>query len=76
MRTTININGQILNQAKRKAADQKTTLGAVIEDALRKVFGDNDKKSSPVHLITAGGPGLKHGIDLDNSRSLLEIMEE
>ena len=32
MRTTININEQILAIAKQKAADRKTTLGAIIED--------------------------------------------
>ena len=40
MRTTININEQILAIAKQKAADRKTTLGAIIEDALRKAFSE------------------------------------
>jgi len=28
------------------------------------------------HLISAEGSGLRHGVDLDNSSSLIEIMEE
>ena len=30
----------------------------------------------PITLITASGPGVKPGIDLDNSRSLLDIMDD
>jgi hypothetical protein len=75
MRTTININEQILAIAKQKAADKKTTLGAIIEDALRKTFSEKKKKSY-VHLISAGESGVRHGVDLDNSSSLIEIMEE
>ena len=71
MRTTININEQILAIAKQKAADRKTTLGAIIEDALRKAFSEKKKKSY-VHLISAGGSGLRHGGDLVRNDSELQ----
>ncbi len=59
MRTTIDIDEQLLVYAKLQAAQQGCTLKQVIEDALREFFS-----------------GLKPGIDLDNSRSLSDIMDD
>jgi hypothetical protein len=76
MRTTINIDEHIMALAKRKAVAQKKSLGEVVEDALRIAFVNRSKKSTHIRLITAKGAGLKPGVDLDDSRSLLEIMEK
>ena len=75
MRTTINIDDYILTLAKREAAIQKKSLGKVVEDALRTLFASRAEKSSQISLVTAGGAGVKPGVDLDDSRSLLEIMD-
>ncbi|MCK5540559.1 MAG: DUF2191 domain-containing protein [Deltaproteobacteria bacterium] len=76
MRTTINIDEHILTLAKREALSQKKSLGKVVEDALRTIFASRTKKSSRICLVTAGGAGVKAGIDLDDSHSLLEIMDK
>ena len=76
MRTTINIDEYILTLAKREAAIQKKSLGKVVEDALRTLFASRTEKSSQISLVTAGGAGVKPGVDLDDSRSLLEIMDK
>jgi len=36
MRTTLDINDRLLTKARRKAIEQKTTLTAIIEEALRR----------------------------------------
>ena len=76
MRTTINLDEIILSLAKREAANQKKPLGKVVEDALRIVFASSTKKSSQISLVTACGAGVRSGVDLDDSHSLLEIMDK
>ncbi len=76
MRTTINIDEYILTLAKREAAIQKKSLGKVVEDALRTIFASRTEKSSQTCLVTAGGAGVKPGVDLDDNHSLLEIMDK
>lgn len=76
MRTTINIDEYILTLAKREAVSQKKSLGKVVEDALRSIFASRPEKSSQICLVTTGGAGVKPGVDLDDSSSLLEIMDK
>jgi hypothetical protein len=77
MRTTINIDDQLLVQAKVQAAALGVTLAQLIEDALREslIRRENVEHRERVRLITMQGTGTRPGIDLDNSHSLLEIME-
>jgi hypothetical protein len=77
MRTTIRIDEALLREAKEKAARTGKSLTALIEDALRESLARQPDAAArePVRLITAGGNGLRPGIDLDDSASLLDIME-
>ena len=78
MRTTIRIDDNLLTLAKKAALDNKSTLTAIIEDALReKLFRKESKSySNKVRIITFKGNGLLPRVDLDDSASLLELMEE
>ena len=78
MRTTIRIDENLLTLAKKTALENKSTLTALIEDALReKLFRKEIKSDSKkVRIITFNGKGLLPGVDLDDSSSLLELMEE
>jgi Ribbon-helix-helix protein, copG family len=77
MRATIRLDDQLLAEAKERAARQGITLGAVIEQALRETFdrGQEHSPRQPVKLPTWGHGGLRPGIDLDDSASLLDLME-
>jgi metal-responsive CopG/Arc/MetJ family transcriptional regulator len=77
MRTTINVDDQLLMQAKAQAAASGVTLAQLIEDALREslIRRENLENRERVRMITMKGTGTRPGIDLDNSQSLLEIME-
>lgn len=77
MRTTINVDDQLLIQAKARAAASGVTLGQVIEDALREslICRENVEHRGRVRMITMRGTGTRPGVDLDDSQSLLEIME-
>lgn len=78
MRTTINVDDNLLMQAKREAVLQKKSLGKLVEDALRSFFAERQRKESSavISLVTCAGAGLKPGVNLDDGRSLLEIMDE
>ncbi len=78
MRTTIRIDDNLLNLAKKAALDSKSTLTAIIEDALKeKLFRKKTKLDlKEVKIVTFKGKGLLPGVDLDDSSSLLELMEK
>ena len=78
MRTTIRLDKQLLTEVKQLALQRGQTLTAVIEDALREMLARQRKMAErpPVYLTTVEGEGLLPGVDLDNSASLLDLMEQ
>ncbi len=77
MRTTIRIDEELLREAKQLAARRETSLTAIIEDALRESLAHQRQTAprEPVRLITVAGNGLRPGVDLDDSASLLDVMD-
>jgi len=79
MRTSIEIDDDILYEAKKLALESKTSFGTIVEDALRvMIIKKNNQENTKKHvlLVTSGGSGLNHGIDLDNNKLLLDIMDD
>jgi hypothetical protein len=78
MRTTIRLDDDLLTEARLLAARSGKTLTAVIEDALRERLSRQKEigERKPVRLTTVSGQGLQPGIDLDDTASLLAMMEE
>ncbi|HZA24870.1 MAG TPA: DUF6364 family protein [Dehalococcoidia bacterium] len=77
MRTTIRLDEQLLKEVKQFAAESGRSLTSVIEDALREMLSRQEQSAdrSPVQLTTVSGNGLLPGVDLDDSASLLDLME-
>jgi hypothetical protein len=77
MRTTIRLDEALLARAKAHAARTGRTLTAVIEDALRAALaqGRPPRGAERIALPTFGSGGTLPGVDLDDSASLLEVME-
>lgn len=76
MRTTLNLDPQLLISAKHRAVEQGVSLSQVIENALRRSFSQPNVECKVVRLVTASGSGVKPGVDLGNARSLLDIMDD
>lgn len=76
MRTTINIDDQLLMYAKLQATQQGCSLKDIIENSLREFFSRHSLERNPVKLKTVPGFGLKAGVNLDDGRSLNDIMED
>jgi hypothetical protein len=72
MRTTLTIDDDLLEMAKRLARQRGTTLGRVVEDALRAaLFEQHAEPAPPFKLVTFQGDGPREGIDLDRTSALL-----
>ncbi len=78
MRTTLDLNDALLVAAKRIAAEQHTSLKAVVEDGLRAVVGTGLSDGGG----TAGAWPISYeakpvaGVDLTHSSDLLERAED
>jgi hypothetical protein len=78
MRTTVRLDTPLLAEAKKFAVGQGATLTAVVEGALREVLARRREAPSAerVRLTTFGGKGVRPGVDLDKSASVLVQMEQ
>jgi hypothetical protein len=61
MRTTVDLDPAVLEQAKRLARQQNRTLGSVVSDALAAYVSKRPKRSTdpPFELIVRGKPGAR-----------------
>ena len=77
MRTTIRIDDHLLSEAKKAAAATNRSLTSLIEDALREILARRHREGNvePLKLTTYRGNGLQPGVDLDDSSSLMELMD-
>jgi hypothetical protein len=77
MRTTIRLDDDLLARAKQLAARTGRTLTAVIEDALRAALAQSRPRRSRerIELPTFGSGGTRKAVDLDDTASLLDVME-
>ncbi|MEQ8484667.1 MAG: CopG family transcriptional regulator [Pseudomonadales bacterium] len=79
MRTTVRLDEALLKEAKRQAAESGVTLQAIIEESLRERLARGrgpQPARRPVRLKTAGSGGVLAGVDLDDSASLLDTVDE
>lgn len=69
------LNDELLRAAKRQAADEGTTLKAVLEQALRAYLG-NPAPREPFRLRWRTYKGRpRPGVRLDNNAALIDYME-
>ena len=63
MKTTVEIPDQLLDEARRLASREGTTLRALIEEGLRRIVGER-KRTGPFRLrkATFKGDGLQPGV--------------
>jgi hypothetical protein len=76
MRTTVEIADRLFRDAKRRAAEQGTSLRHVIEDALR-LYLRRGQAEGEYHLTWRTERGrLLPGVRLDDRDALHDLMED
>jgi hypothetical protein len=78
MRTTVRLDEELLNEVRRYAAEERTTMTAVLEEALREMLA---RKKQPCNrprlpLPVCEGGAVRPGVDLNNNAALLDLMDE
>ena len=74
MRTTLNLDDNLIREAKRIAAEKDTTLTAFIEESLRARL-DSQRPPQRIHFTTAGGGWVRLGLDIDNNALMRDVMD-
>lgn len=78
MRTTVHLPDSLMAAAKRRAAERRSTLTSVIENALRESLARKPARGTKrpqSRLTTFRGNGLFPGVDLNDSAALLDRMD-
>ena len=61
MRTTVDLDEEVLAAARERAAKRRTTLSRIIQDAVRAYLeAAVEQSEEPFELITAGSPGGRY----------------
>jgi hypothetical protein len=73
-RTTVRLPEDLVARAKRKALAEGRSLTALIEEGLRRVVSEPGARARRIlPPVSEATGGLKPGIDLDDTASLLEL---
>lgn len=76
MRTIISLDDELHRRAKSYAARHRTTLTALVEEALRARLAERRGKRRPqVRLPTFKGEGLQSGLSLDEMGTVYDRMD-
>lgn len=77
MRTTVNLNEQLLLKVRESALARNISMTALVEEALREKLArlGTGTERPPYRATTFRGDGLQAGVDLDDSAALLDRLE-
>ncbi|MEO8908277.1 MAG: hypothetical protein ABI310_09400 [Microbacteriaceae bacterium] len=76
MRTTLAIDDQLLDAAKKRATARGTSLGQYVEDALRRQLAEPaEGHAAPALPVFTRGTGMRQGIDPSSHRSLFDELD-
>ena len=76
MRTTLDINDELLRQVKRRAADEGTSLRAVIESALRAHIG-RPRRGTSYRLRWRTEKGrVRPAVRIEDRDALFDLIED
>jgi hypothetical protein len=77
MRTTVRLRDDLLEQARKRAAEDGRTLTSLIEEGLSLVLARR-KITRPKHVelpVSKASGGVLPGVDLNHASALEDVME-
>jgi hypothetical protein len=60
MKTTLDLDDELLRRAKQAALDRRTTLRAIVEDALARALGPSTAEVAPPRTVTWPQRPIRH----------------
>jgi hypothetical protein len=77
MRTTISLDERVLAKAKERAHARRITLGAYIEQAVRRdlVADEEADVEVPTFPVFTRGTGVAPGVDATTNRGLYDALD-
>lgn len=78
MRTTVDLDMQVLQEAKQRAAERHTTLSVIVEEALREAAARRRQTFHSGRVTLTTDPrrgGLRPGVDLADNAALRDLMD-
>jgi hypothetical protein len=77
MKTTLELPDELLIEAKKRAAELRRPLRAIVEEGLRMVLRkpETKQRKRQVRLITVKG-GLPRGLDLSSREAMYEWLDK
>ena len=78
MRTTVRLGDELLERAKKRAAEEGRTLTSLLEEGLKVVLAEPVAvKRERVHLpVSTATGGVLPGVELNRAAALEEVMGE
>lgn len=76
MRTTLAVDDNLLEAARRRARERGQTLGQVVEDSLRRELAEPGEVEPVDVPVFRGGGGPLPGIDLTSNRAMREALDQ
>lgn len=79
MKTTLNINDELLLTAKALAVQQRTTLTRLIEEGLKLRLRTPSRSANPTKFrlpVLKGSGGLVKGVDPLSNKAMLAALED
>jgi plasmid stability protein len=78
MRTTVTLDDRLYVQAKVRAAEAGTSVGSVLEEALRQYLASAEHvaQAELPPLPTFDSGGVLPGIDLDDMSAVYQVLDE
>lgn len=77
MKTTLEISDAVLDEAKRVAEEEGTTLRALVEEGLRRALYERKLANSfQLRRASVGGRGLKAGVKEGSWEQIRDLLYE
>lgn len=81
MRTTVNIDDDLLAEIKILAAKRHATLGEVVDEALRDYLAERESAPADfdwgsIAVPVPGDRGMRPGVDWRSNSAMLDLMED
>ena len=77
MKTTLNLNEQVLRRSKEYASRRGMTLTAFVEDAMRAKLAQTQPQEQPFKLVLRRGQGSSPpNVDISDREALYDVMDK